>query len=73
MEDGRWFEMEKQEMSHTCETCFGGKTRGHRDRKYQNRKKTYMKDKTGDALALLIVMLYLSTLSLHNKMKFKTV
>lgn len=67
----RTAEMETQEMSH--KPVFGGNMRGHWDRngKCLNLKKTYMKNETGDALALLIVMFYLSTLSLHNKIKFK--
>lgn len=68
--DKKWtVEMETQEMPHkpvlvvTCEDI---------GMEIENiLKKTYMKDETGDALALLIVMFYLSTLSLHNKIKFK--
>lgn len=59
-------EMETQEVSH--KPVFGLRGLWERNGKCL---KTYMKDETGDTLALLIVMFYLSTLSLHNKIKFK--
>lgn len=40
--------------------------KGHWDRNGKKKVQIQMKDETGDALALLIVMFNLSTLSLHN-------
>lgn len=67
---GRWKRIKSGHLrwrQRKCQiTCFVGNMQEHWDRKYLNLKKMYMEDETGDALALLIVMFYLSTLSLHN-------